>query len=216
MLVRATAVDTKFDIRFVDTKTSEPNDHPWRMRKTISSSECNWDKRWHHLHLPLSEFIEQGSWDDGQWFNPEGQFDWTAIDKFEIVAEWGSLIDKEIWFDNVYISNQDTANILESGTLSKENLSTLKNTIDLYCWPNPMENSTSFNCEIASNGFIVLSIYNSQGRLIKELVNQYMPKGNFKLTWNGLDTAGNVIPTGIYICQLTSSNSTKFCKLLKV
>lgn len=216
LLVRATAADTRFDIRFVDTKTSEPNDHPWRMRKTISSSECNWDKRWHHLHLPLNEFAEQGSWDQGQWFNPEGKFDWTAIDKFEIVAEYGNLNDKEIWFDNIFVSNQDTASILEPGTLSKENPSLIENSIGLFCWPNPLENETSINCEIAGSGIAILSVFNSQGRLIKEIVNQYLSKGNYTFNWNGLDMAGNPVMKGLYICQLTNLNTIKHCKLLKI
>jgi endoglucanase len=98
-----------FDIRFVDTDTG-PEDHPWRMRYNIDESVVPFDSRWHHLHIPLADFIEGGAWEE-EWFPPEDKFDWASIDRLEIVAEHEDMGNAKLWFDNLYISNQDTAQI---------------------------------------------------------------------------------------------------------
>lgn len=87
--------------RFMDTKTDDPNDHPWRVVYTIDPNDAVWDGRWNHLQIPLSEFSEQGSWDNGQWYNPVDAFDWAAIEHFDIVTEYGNLEGIHFYFDTI-------------------------------------------------------------------------------------------------------------------
>lgn len=101
--VRSANPATQFDVRFVDTKTSDPADHPWRMRYKIDSSVASWNGTWNHLHIPLSSFTEQGSYDGG-WFPPVGAFDWSAIEKFEIVSEYGDLVGTDLYFDDITVA----------------------------------------------------------------------------------------------------------------
>lgn len=90
LFVRWDQTGQRFDIRFVDTKENA-SDRPWRIRLTIDENEVPADNEWHHLHLPLSDFVEHGSWDDNTWHEPQGLFDWSAIDRLEVVAEHGSF-----------------------------------------------------------------------------------------------------------------------------
>jgi endoglucanase len=100
--VRGESPQTRFDIRFIDTKTDDPDDHPWRMRMTIDETRATWNGEWNHLQIPLKDFTEHGSWDNG-WFNPQGDFDWTVVDRFEIVSEHHNLKGIQFWFDNIRI-----------------------------------------------------------------------------------------------------------------
>lgn len=130
-----------FDLRFVDTDTKDPQDHPWRMRFTIDENVVPFDSRWHHLFIPLSNFSEHGAW-EGQWFQPEGKFDWTDIDRLEIVAEHEDLGNATLWFDNVHITNLDTAQVYDDSVF--EDLVTLvddpsiSNNVRIY--PIPAKN----------------------------------------------------------------------------
>ena len=215
MFVRGNASDIKFDARFLDTKTSDPSDHPWRMNTTITNSISPWDKRWHHIHVPLKNFYEQGSWDNGNWYNPAGKFDWTAIDRFEIVSEYASLDNKEIWFDNISITDQDTAIVLQSGTLGMNNQLASYDSPALRLVPNPMINSATVSCLLPSSGPTIISIYNINGQKITDLVNKTLPKGLYSLQWSGDDASGRKIPDGMYICQLYTNKSLKYCKFIK-
>ena len=62
----------------------------------------------------MNNFTDQGSYDNGTWYPSVGAFDWTAVDKFEIVSEQGSLAGKTLFFDNITITNLDTARIFET------------------------------------------------------------------------------------------------------
>ena len=100
--VRCSDPDAKIDIRFVDTKTDDPGDHPWRMRYTIDRNIAVWNGQWNHLQIPLNAFSEHGSSDDG-WYNPIGAFDWTATERFEIVPEYGDLEGIHFYFDDIRV-----------------------------------------------------------------------------------------------------------------
>jgi Endoglucanase len=116
-MVRGNVPGTKIEVRFTDTKTTIPGDHPWRMNYTVTESLAAWDGKWHKVSIPLKNFIDQGSYDNGTWYNPIGAFDWTAVDKFEIVTDQGSLTNKTFCFDNIIITNVDTAQIYDKSTL---------------------------------------------------------------------------------------------------
>lgn len=103
--VRGDTPAARFDVRFLDTKTDAPDDHPWRMRATVSESTTSWDGQWHFVSIPLQSLVEHGSWDAGTWFNPRGEFDWTAVDRFEIVAEHSDFVGMQFWFDEVRITD---------------------------------------------------------------------------------------------------------------
>jgi endoglucanase len=70
--VRCDSPNAKILIRFMDTNTDDPDDHPWRIIYPIDRNVAVWDGRWNHLQIPLDEFYEQGSWDfdDDRWYNP--------------------------------------------------------------------------------------------------------------------------------------------------
>ena len=102
--VRGSGPGQDFDVRFFDTKTDYPDDHPWRMHKVISTSIAPCDGQWHHVRIPLQDFIEQGSWDNGIWYNAQGDFDWAAIDALAFDAQHGNLQGVKLWFDDIRIS----------------------------------------------------------------------------------------------------------------
>ncbi|MBN2315268.1 MAG: glycoside hydrolase family 5 protein [Sedimentisphaerales bacterium] len=103
--------EAKIDIRFVDTKTEQRYDHPWRMRYTLDENIAVWNDEWNLLHIPLNEFSEHGSWDDG-WYNPIGAYDWTATERFEIVSEHSDLVGILFYFDNIRIVDPDSSDRL--------------------------------------------------------------------------------------------------------
>ncbi len=159
-----------FDIRFLDTDTGA-EDHPWRMRYTIDEQAVPFDRRWHHLHIPLSHFFEHGAWENGQWFSPQGKFDWTDIDRIQIVAEHENMGNTTLWFDNLYVTNLDTARVQDQSVF--EDLVTsledpeLDETVKVY--PNPAQNQLTIAIvRPHSNTNSHYKLYNNVGKVIKE------------------------------------------------
>ena len=77
-------------------------------------------------------------------------------------------------------------------------------------YPNPFSRSAnhsgiSINYEIPSyldNAKINLSIYNTLGQQILELVNDIKMPGSYEIFWNVLDETGQILPAGIYFYRL--------------
>jgi endoglucanase len=214
-MVRGNVTGTKFDVRFIDTKTTLASDHPWRIRFSIDEALASMDKRWHHVRIPLKNFTEQGSWDNGAWFNPEGKFDWTAVDRFEIVAEDQSLKGKELWFDNVYISDQDTATVLENTVLRVPETSKSSDLMEFHVFPNPMKTETTIFYRLALTDRVVIEIYNSTGQKIKTLLNEVQSSGIHTLHWNGSDTGKNDVLPDVYFCRISTSSFRKTVAIVK-
>ena len=127
--VRSTASDIRFDVRFLDTDTGE-SDQSWRNRFTINLQSSDEAGAWQQVQVPLSQFTEQGAWEAGQWYNPEGKFQWENVDRFEISTEAQGYPDDTIWIDQLVVTNRDTAAVFTSSVLGLE-----RSSLSLY--PNP-------------------------------------------------------------------------------
>jgi endoglucanase len=158
-MVRGNSPETSFDVRFIDTKTAIAGDHPWRMRVTVDVGIAEFNDRWHHLFIPLSLFTEQGSWDNA-WYQPEGKFDWKAVDRFEIVSEQQNLVNKKLWFDNIHVTNQDTAQVYEYPVVTGFN-SLLSASVLIY--PNPAHDFIYITANV--NHPVYLKIIDALGQI---------------------------------------------------
>jgi endoglucanase len=212
--VRGSFPGSEFDIRFIDTKTSEPDDHPWRMRYTIDENIAEWDGRWYHIHIPLSDFSEHGSWDDNTWYNPVGDYDWTAVDRFEIVAEHHDLNDRHFWFDNIYITDMDTAVVRDTSDISG-----MQDVIDhngelLQIYPNPVKKGTTISYDVPVKDEIMIAIYDMSGKMITTLVDLIHMPGSYSCEWDCNEMSGNPVSNGIYFCRLISSGTVRTAKII--
>jgi endoglucanase len=102
--VRGNSPGAQIEVRFLDTKTADPKDHPWRMGTAIDQKTAAWDGQWHHVQILLKSLKDRGSW-DGAWFNPQGLFDWAAVDRFEIVSEYHDFVGMDFWFDDIRVAD---------------------------------------------------------------------------------------------------------------
>lgn len=71
--------------------------------------------------------------------------------------------------------------------------------------PNPFRPSTDISLVLPSAGSTRLEIYDPQGRLVKRLVNGWLPAGRHIVTWDGTDRAGRPVASGVYFSHVTSN-----------
>ncbi len=195
----------KFDLRFTDSKTADPADLPWRMGIAIDDYTVNWNNKWHHVHIPLSALQESGSWHNNTWYDPQGKFDWKAVEKFEISTEYDILPGRTLSFDNIHVTNLDTAivrntDIVGVVKITEETISDLKMT------PNPMKNSTEISFYHSGLNKIYIEIYSLTGQKIRTLTIGKQSSGNMSIIWNGCSDSGYPAPAGYYICRVITSD----------
>ena len=80
---------------------------------------------------------KKGAWDNNTWYNPQGKFEWSAIDRFEISIEDAGTMGKQIWFDNIHITDLDTAVVREYGEVGIEQIND-QSVLNLEVMPNPV------------------------------------------------------------------------------
>jgi hypothetical protein len=69
-------------------------------------------------------------------------------------------------------------------------------------YPNPFNSSTAIEFAIPMEGHVVLSVYDITGRKVRELVSGPLPAGLHTFLWNGLDSSGRTVSSGVYISRL--------------
>ena len=192
-----------FDIRFIDTKTGDTGDRPWRMNVKISPNDLNWDGEWEEIRIPLSSFTEMGSWDDNQWFNPQGDYDWGAVDVFQLVSEDGDMGDAEIWFDKIQI--------VESGSNTVFNeLSDKVSEFELHQnYPNPFNPNTVISYVVPEYSYVELDVFDVSGRKVASLVSENQATGNYSVNFDAKGLA-----SGIYFYRLRSTAGTDVKKMV--
>jgi len=79
-------------------------------------------------------------------------------------------------------------------------------------FPNPFNPSTKIYYNIPKEGIVKITIYNSLGQTVKELVNEFKYIGNYVAEFNGSD-----LSSGVYIYKLSTGNfsETKRMMLIK-
>jgi endoglucanase len=214
LMIRGNLPGIKFDVRFIDTKTQIAGDHPWRMTFTIDGNKVAWDRKWHHLHIPLSSFMETGSWDNNTWYNPSGKFDWTAIDRFEISTEYPVSAGNKLWFDNIIVTDKDTAIVRESEILGIDQPG-YQSDLKLKVTPNPMNNASTISYNLSRESLVSVTIFSMTGQKICTLLNGTQTPGPQILIWHGSSENGSPVKSGVYICVLKTNEYSVSEKILK-
>ena len=82
--------------------------------------------------------------------------------------------------------------------------------------PNPFNPSTMIEYVLPSSGQVTLTIYDSRGRRVRELVNQVQSDGIKQVEWDGRDNAGQEVATGVYFYRLETAGETLSRKMTLV
>ena len=78
-------------------------------------------------------------------------------------------------------------------------------------YPNPFNPSTRISYSIPELTKVKLTVFDINGKVIEELVNDNQKPGTYTLTWNAIDNS-----TGIYFIRLETSDFTKVRKMMFV
>ncbi|HXV12786.1 MAG TPA: HYR domain-containing protein [Candidatus Krumholzibacteria bacterium] len=80
--------------------------------------------------------------------------------------------------------------------------------------PNPFNPQTTLEYTLSVGDRVQIAIYDVRGSLVRRLVNQVMPAGEHRVTWNGLDQAGRPAGSGIYFVKLSAGSDVDTRKIV--
>ena len=83
-------------------------------------------------------------------------------------------------------------------------------------YPNPFNPSTQITFALPKLSQVRLTIYNISGEVIATLVNDVMPAGNYNVVWNGKNSDGKTVSTGLYLYRIDTGDFKATKKMLMV
>jgi hypothetical protein len=75
--------------------------------------------------------------------------------------------------------------------------------------PNPFNPSTTIKYDLAAPGEVTVMIFDMLGKPVRTLVSGRQPAGRYAVKWDGRDSHGQHVSSGVFICQLRAADSVK-------
>jgi hypothetical protein len=83
-------------------------------------------------------------------------------------------------------------------------------------YPNPFNPATTIEFSLPKRGHVKIEIFNLVGQKVQTLVDGYKPAGTYNITWDGTDTGGNPLATGIYFCRFRAGDRVQVKKMVLI
>jgi choice-of-anchor B domain-containing protein len=74
--------------------------------------------------------------------------------------------------------------------------------------PNPFNPSTTITFDLASRARARLAIYDIKGALVRTLIDDTLPSGSHRTTWDGTNDRGGRVSSGVYFYKLQAGGET--------
>ncbi len=81
-------------------------------------------------------------------------------------------------------------------------------------YPNPFNPTTEFRIELPRQSHVEVAVFDLLGRKIASLLNEEKSAGKYRLEWNGQDSRGLPVPTGMYFIRMIAGEFTDSKKVI--
>ena len=81
-------------------------------------------------------------------------------------------------------------------------------------YPNPFNPETKIRFSTERDSQVKVTIYSVLGEKVNVIQNSELNAGTYDITWRGLDSQGNKVPSGVYFYEIKSDNRTASGKML--
>lgn len=114
-------------------------------------------------------------------------------------------------------SRGEGLNLLTSVDEYEENISKPQEIFLAQNYPNPFNSTTIIRFTIPSylsNSHVKLNIYNVQGELIKQVINNQLPSGSYVSKWDGTNDSNLPTASGVYFYNLIIGGNSSTGKMI--
>ncbi len=83
-------------------------------------------------------------------------------------------------------------------------------------YPNPFNPTTSIRISIPMESHVRLQIFDMTGALVQTVIDEALHAGNMEVTWNGKNTIGSDVASGVYLYRLEAGSFISTKKMVLV
>ncbi len=81
-------------------------------------------------------------------------------------------------------------------------------------YPNPFNPATVVTFDLAARGHVRVEIYDVLGRRVATMADRVFGAGRHRLSWDGRDSKGRAVASGVYICRLDTGTGQDSRKMI--
>jgi hypothetical protein len=81
-------------------------------------------------------------------------------------------------------------------------------------FPNPFNPSVKVNYDLPERMDVSMIVYDIAGREVARLAQGEQAAGHHQVQWNGEDSSGNLVSTGVYFCRLKAGEISQTMKMV--
>ncbi len=81
-------------------------------------------------------------------------------------------------------------------------------------YPNPFNPSTTIAFELMSESEVTLEVYNMLGQKVSTLITGHLSAGEHRIEWDGTNSGGDRVATGVYFYRLSNSEFSQSRKMV--
>lgn len=83
-------------------------------------------------------------------------------------------------------------------------------------FPNPFNPTTTIRYEVPVAGKVVIKVYNMLGQEVRSLVNDIKQPGRYSINWDGKNSLGQQVSSGVYIYRLNAGKIARSRKMMLI
>ena len=136
---------------------------------------------------------------NGSWSDDTAEFPFGGPARTYVIPDSNSVVSH--WYNDVF-EYVGTAGMLVPTEYALHNN-----------YPNPFNPITNIKYDIPENTHVTISVYNTLGQHVIDLVNEEQAAGYYHMQWNGLSKQGTPVGSGLYFYRLTTSDFTQTEKM---
>ncbi len=185
-----------------------PNGMPGTEIDQVQYPAANVILGWNYISLPREHVFEDGSFYMGIRETPNASLIGvdTSANGHSVINQgsgWTSFTQGELMIRAiVYTGTSIEGELNPALTLAASN------------FPNPFNPTTTISYSVPTSGPTTVKVYNLKGQEITTLVNKDMTSGNYSVVWNGTDSKGTSVSSGIYFVRVQNSGKAVTSKML--
>lgn len=137
---------------------------------------------------------------------------------FDATGITHTIVDE--YHNRVYAAVAHFSQLLVAGNVSNtlamdDNMVSGPEIFTLYQnYPNPFNPSTSINYSLSKATEVNLTIFDITGRELATFTQGIQTAGQYQIVWNGQNSQGNLVSTGVYFCRLTTPTQSQTVKMV--
>lgn len=157
---------------------------------------------------------------------------WLSLNDYAGVITAGGTDIIELWADtgdlgpgdylcNIVVFSNDPVNsvVTVPVNLNIEATGTGNGTIPAVTmlrgnYPNPFNPETTIGFGLKESGIVQLDVFNLKGQKVKTLVQDYLDPGFHEVVWDGTDSRGNAVGSGVYFYRMQTRDYDGISKML--